>query len=63
MKRTKQAFYKDHDDVPKFVSGCRQFDGEDTCKHHLTFSFTPFIIFDSLSSLAYAERMKQNADL
>lgn len=33
MKRTKQAFYKDHDDVPKFVSGCRQFAGEDVCKY------------------------------
>jgi hypothetical protein len=29
MKRTKQVYHKDADDVPKYVSGCRQFDGED----------------------------------
>ena len=32
MKRTKQVFHKDGDEVPKFVSGCRQFDGEDLSK-------------------------------
>jgi hypothetical protein len=29
MKRTKQRFDKDNDEPPKFVSGCRKFDGED----------------------------------
>ena len=29
MKRTKQVYHKEGDEVPKFVSGLRQFDGED----------------------------------
>ncbi|CDW72971.1 UNKNOWN [Stylonychia lemnae] len=29
MKRTKQVFHREGDEVPKFVSGLRQFDGED----------------------------------
>ena len=32
MKRTKQVFHKEGDEVPKFVSGLRQFDGEDIRK-------------------------------
>ena len=32
MKRTKQRFDRDEQDVPKFVSGCRQFEGEDLGK-------------------------------
>lgn len=58
MKRTKQAFYKDHDDVPKFVSGCRQFDGEDVCMYHFNFFLLHNLIIYLLSSIAYAERMK-----
>jgi hypothetical protein len=40
MKRTKQVFHIEGDEVPKYVSGCRQFDGEDVCKY----SLLPFII-------------------
>lgn len=32
MKRTKQVFHYAGDDVPQYVSGCRQFDGEDLRK-------------------------------
>lgn len=32
MKRTKQVYHKEGDEVPKYVSGCRQFDGEDLRK-------------------------------
>ena len=32
MKRTKQVFHREGDQVPKYVSGCRQFDGEDPGK-------------------------------
>ena len=32
MKRTKQVFHRDGDDVPQYVSGLRQFDGEDPRK-------------------------------
>jgi hypothetical protein len=32
MKRTKQRFDKDAQEPPKYVSGCRQFEGEDVCK-------------------------------
>jgi len=32
MKRTKQVFHREGDEVPKFVSGLRQFDGEDIRK-------------------------------
>ena len=34
MKRTKQVYHYDGgDNVPRFVSGCRQFDGEDVRKY------------------------------
>jgi hypothetical protein len=29
MKRTKQRFDREDQEPPKFVSGCRQFEGED----------------------------------
>ena len=29
MKRTKQRFDKEENEPPKFVSGCRKFEGED----------------------------------
>ncbi len=32
MKRTKQRFDKDDQSPPVYVSGCRQFEGEDRCK-------------------------------
>jgi hypothetical protein len=32
MKRTRQVFHREGDEVPKFVSGCRQFEGEDIRK-------------------------------
>ena len=58
MKRTKQVFHREGDEVPKFVSGLRQFDGEDIRKL-LCLSY-----FELLSCflLDYAERMKENAD-
>ena len=41
MKRTKQVFhYEGGDEVPKYVSGCRQFDGEDVRKHIIYTFFT-----------------------
>ncbi len=41
MKRTKQVYHKDGDEVPKFVSGCRQFDGEDIRKFTYKAVFSP----------------------
>ena len=52
MKRTKQVFHRDGDDVPNYVSGCRQFDGEDPSN-----TFVSFIL-----SVDFADRMKENAD-
>ena len=34
MKRTKQVFHREGDPVPQFVSGLRQFDGEDIRKYN-----------------------------
>lgn len=42
MKRTKQRFDKEDNNPPKFVSGCRQFEGEDVGKFHF------FVILCSL---------------
>ena len=36
MKRTKQVFHREGDPVPQFVSGLRQFDGEDIRKYKPT---------------------------
>jgi hypothetical protein len=36
MKRTKQVFHREGDEVPKYVSGLRQFDGEDIRKSTLS---------------------------
>lgn len=35
MKRTKQIFHKDEQTAPKYVSGCRQFEGEDLGKYFI----------------------------
>ena len=58
MKRTRQVFHREGDDVPKYVSGLRQFDGEDVCK-----TYTLLFILTKIGvPVEYAERMKENAD-
>ncbi len=61
MKRTKQVYHREGDEVPKFVSGCRQFEGEDPRMYPSSF-YLPFSSVLLINNIDYAERMKENAD-